>query len=534
MNEVLIFGHKKPDTDSVTSAIALAYFKRQLGINAYPYILGNINRETEFVLKKFGFKEPEFLNDTKLQIKDVSYHRDCLVNEDETILNTYKYMIKKNITGIPLVDKNKKFKGLVTSTIILKDIIDNNNIELNTTFDKIKQTISGTTINKINDEIKGFINANGAVLGANTIFITNKSDEILESAIKNKVKLIVLADNLKLSKALLDKAKNKKISIIKTKMSLEEVLKNISLSKSIKNLITKERFEEIAEEDYYDEFLNKSTKLGFNNYPVINKEGKCTGLLRITDINHVEKKKVILVDHNESAQSAFGLDEAEILEIIDHHQLGDVRTNKPINFRNMTVGSTNTIIYSMYNEKNISIPKRLAGLMLAGIISDTLALNSPTTTDYDIEAVKGLSKIAKIDYEKFAIEMFKHGTVLGDRSKEDLINEDFKVYSINNKRFAISQVFTLNHEEILNKKKDYIKVLEKIKVQKEYALVLFCLTDISTKGTYFLYTEKDKEKIAEAFKLEKVEQGFYVDKFVSRKQQIVPNIMNVLKNVGNR
>jgi len=241
---------------------------------------------------------------------------------------------------------------------------------------------------------------------------------------------------------------------------------------------------------------------------------------------------VILVDHNESSQSALGLEDADILEIIDHHQLGDLRTNKPINFRNMTVGSTNTIIYLMFNEKSISIPKRLAGIMLAGILSDTLILNSPTTTEYDIEAVNSLAEIAKVNYEKFAIEMFKNGTVLEDKNKEELINEDFKVYSINNKRFAISQVFTLNHEEILNKKKDYIKVLEKIKEQKEYELILFCLTDIKTKGTYFLYTESNKGKIANAFNLTKIEQGFYLEQFVSRKQQIVPIIMNALKNVG--
>lgn len=534
MNEILIFGHRKPDTDSVTAAIALAYYKNQLGFKAKPCILGNTNRETEFVLQKFGFKEPEFLNDTKLQIKDVNYHRNCFVNENETILNTYKYMINKNITGIPLIDNNHKFKGLITTTIILKNIIDNENLELNTSFDKIKETINGTTLNKVNEEIKGYINSNNEVIGNNTIYITNKVDENLEKTLNLKIKLLILSNNMKLSKALLELAIKYKINIIKTKLSLEDVLKYIPLSKSIKSIVNSDRFEEISEEDYYDEFLTKSTKLGYNNYPVINKEGKCTGLLRITDINHVERKKVILVDHNESSQSALGLDETEILEIVDHHQLGDVRTNKPINFRNMTVGSTNTIIFAMFNEKNIKIPKKIAGLMLGGILSDTLALNSPTTTEYDVEAVKNLARLVKINYEKFATEMFKQGTVLTDKTKEDLINEDFKVYSVNNKKFAISQVLTLNHEEILNKKKDYLKILEKIKEQKEFELVLFCLTDISSKGTYFLYTEKNKEKIKEAFNLDKIEQGFYINKIVSRKQQIVPLIMNSLKNVGNR
>ncbi|MBQ6687275.1 MAG: putative manganese-dependent inorganic diphosphatase [Bacilli bacterium] len=534
MNEILIFGHRKPDTDSVTAAIALSYYKNQLGFKSNPYILSNINRETEFVLQKFGFKDPEFLNDTKLQIKDINYHRGCFINENETILNTYKYMINKNVTGIPLIDKNYKFKGLITTTMILKNIVDNNSTELHSSFDKIQETINGTSVNKVNEEIKGFVNTNNEVIGSNTIYIANKIDDNLQKALNLKIKLLILSNNIKLSKALLEIAKNHKINIIKTKLSIEDVLKYIHLSTSIKHIVNNNRFEEIFEEDYYDDFLSKSTKLGYNNYPVINKEGKCTGLLRITDINHVERKKVILVDHNESSQSAFGLDEADILEIVDHHQLGDVRTNKPINFRNMTVGSTNTIIFSMFNEKNVKIPKKIAGIMLAGILSDTLALNSPTTTEYDIEAVKELANIAKINYEKFAIEMFKKGTVLTDKTKEDLINEDFKVYTLGNKKFAISQLLTLNHEEILTKKKEYIKILEKIKEQKEYELVLFCLTDISSKGTYFLYTEKNKEQIKEAFNLDKIEQGFYINKIISRKQQIVPVVMNALKNVGNR
>lgn len=532
MNEVLVFGHRKPDTDSVTSAIALAYYKRQLGINAKAYILGNINRETEYVLKRFGFDEPEFLNDTKLQIKDINYHRDYMINEEETIYNTYKYMLQKNITGIPLVDNKKKFKGLVTSTMICKNIIDGRFKELDATIENIAKTINGTISNKVDKHINGPIITDNEPEVNNAIYITNTLENTL-NALSNKAKLIILTDGIKVERIISKLAKENKVNIIKTPMTLTEVFKNINLSESIKSCISLDRFETIDEEDYYDDFLTKSTKLGFNNYPVIDKNGKCSGLLRITDINLVERKRVILVDHNELSQSAYGLDEADILEIIDHHQLGDLRTNKPINFRNMTVGSTNTIIYSMFKEQNIKIPKYLASIMLAGILSDTLILTSPTTTEFDINAVKGLAKIAKINYEKFGIEMFKNGTVLGDKSKEQLINEDFKVYSINDKKFAISQVFTLNHEEILNKKKDYIKILEKIKEQKEYELILFCLTDISNKGSYFLYTEKDKNKILDAFKLNKIEQGFYIDKCVSRKQQIVPLIMNALKNVGN-
>lgn len=530
MENILIFGHKKPDTDSVTSAIALAYLKNQLGFNAKPYILSNINRETEYVLKFFGFDEPEFLNDTKLQIKDINYHKDYIVEENESILNTYKYMIDRNITGIPLVNKTKKFSGLITSTMICKEVIDGNNNYLEATLTNILNSLKAKAITKFDNIIKGKISYNLEDCNGKEdyILITNN----LPNDLKH-LKTIIIYDNSSINRDFIKNAKNEQINIIKTELNFNEIIKNIGLSKSIKEIVSDERFEEIEEDDYYDEFLSKSTNLGYNNYPVVNKSGECCGLLRITDINQVARKKVILVDHNEMAQSALGLEEADILEIVDHHQLGDLRTNKPINFRNMTVGSTNTIIYSMFNENNIKIPKNLAGLMLAGIISDTLILTSPTTTEYDKNAVKNLAKIAKINYEKFGLEMFKNATLLGDKTKNDLINEDFKVYSINDKKFAISQVFTLNPEEILNKKKDYIKVLEKIKDQKDYSLVLLCLTDISTKGSYFLFTESDKSKVEEAFKINNIEQGFYAEKIVSRKQQIVPVITNALKNVNN-
>lgn len=531
MEHILIFGHKKPDTDSVTSAIALSYLKNQLGIKAKPYILSHINRETEYVLKYFGFNEPEFLNDTKLQIKDINYHRDYMVKDDESILNTYKYMINKNITGIPLVDDKKRFAGLITATMICKEVINGKKDYLKANLKKVLETISASSLIRVDNIVKGKIVYNTKCNPHNKelIIITNKLEEIVKLFKGNTINTAIIYGDILIPKEFLKFAKTNNIKLLTSTLSYEEIIRNLHLSQPIKNITTNERFVEILEDDYYDEFLTKSTKYGFNNYPVVNKEGKCSGLLRITDINHTNKKKVILVDHNDIAQSALGLEESEILEVIDHHQLGDLRTTKPINFRNMTVGSSNTIIYSMFGENNIKIPKKIAGIMLAGILSDTLILTSPTTTEFDRIAVKNLAKIAKTNYQKFGIDMFQNGTLLGDKTKVDLINEDFKVYTVNDKKFAISQLFTLNPNEILDKKKDYIKELEKIKMDKEYALVLFCLTDISKNGSYLLFTEKEKNIVSNAFNVETIEQGTFVSKIVSRKQQIVPTITNALK-----
>jgi len=286
MQEVLIFGHKKPDTDSVTAAIALAYYKRKIGINANPYILSHINRETEYVLKKFGFNEPEFLNDTKLQIKDINYHKDCIINEKESIYNTYKYMINKNITGIPLVDDEKKFKGIVTTTMILKGIVDGNDI-LETSIHNLTNSLNASIITNFNIIIKGKITVNEK-FNKDSICITD-NQSLIKKAIEKKVKLLVLTNNIEISKEFINLAKENKLNIIKTHLDYFTVHKNIHLSKYIKTLITEDRFEEVNEDDYYDDFVAKSTKLGYNNYPVINKEGTCKGLLRITDRNKRER-----------------------------------------------------------------------------------------------------------------------------------------------------------------------------------------------------------------------------------------------------
>ena len=224
-----------------------------------------------------------------------------------------------------------------------------------------------------------------------------------------------------------------------------------------------------------------------------------------------------------------GLDEADILEIVDHHKIGDLTTNQPINFRNMTVGSTNTIIYSLYKENKIEIPKDIAGLMISGILSDTLALTSPTTTSLDRTVVASLANIIGFDFNEFATEMFKAGTSLEGKTKNEIVNEDIKTFQVDDKKIAISQVFTLNFEEILNEKDEYIKIIEDIKVNKECDLVLLCVTDIIKNGSYIFYTEDNKEQIGLAFNIEDIHQGYYLPEFVSRKKQIVPNIMDIIK-----
>ena len=264
-------------------------------------------------------------------------------------------------------------------------------------------------------------------------------------------------------------------------------------------------------------------------HSIIGKNGTCKGLIRITEITDIRRKKVILVDHNELEQSAEGLDEAEIVEIVDHHNIGTISTRNPINFRNMAVGSTNTIIYYLYKENHIDIPKHIAGLMISGILSDTLALTSPTTTKTDKQIAKELAYIAGIDIDQYALEMFKAGTSLQGKTEEEIVMTDIKTYQVEEKKIAISQVFTLNFEEIYAKKDVYLSLIEEIQVEKEYDLVLLVVTDMIKNGSYVFYTRNNQERLEAAFSKEHLEQGYYLDGWVSRKKQFVPVVMDVLK-----
>jgi manganese-dependent inorganic pyrophosphatase len=537
MNDIYIFGHKKPDTDSVTSAIALSYLKNRIGMKTKPMVLGKINKETEFVLNYFKVEVPELLEDVKLQLKDVNYHKDCFVNELDSIINTYNYMTKMNITGVPIVDSNNKLRGLLTSKMIGEALINGNFTKLNTSYDNILEVLKGEEILKFDDEIIGNIIAaafrsttilNTTEFREDTIMIIGDRHSIIEAAVNSKIKLLIIVGNLDLKEEHLEIARQNRVNIIRTHYDTFHTAKLINLSNYVKNLIADSRNISFNENDYYDDFKRLSAKLGHNNYPVVDNSGKCLGLIRITDINKMSKKQVILVDHNDINQSVEGLEEAEVLEIVDHHNLGSLTTNMPINFRNMTVGSTNTILYSLYNENNVAIPPGIAGLMLSGIISDTLKFTSPTTTEYDKFVAQKLSLIANIYIDDYASRMFKAGTDLNGKSTSEIIQGDIKTYEVNGKKIAISQVITLASDEALKQKDEYIKELNHMK-EMGYDVILLSITDILKDGSYIFFNEESKDIIASMFGFENIEEGYFFNKCLSRKKQLVPLIMSTVK-----
>lgn len=534
--ETYIFGHRKPDTDSVTSAIALSYLKNERGHKTKPVVLDSINKETEFVLNYFNVEVPEFLNDVKLKVEDVNYYKNCFVNENASIQETYEYLKEMNITGVPIVNNNQELLGLVTVKMIGNELVSGEFTKLHTSYNNLLKTLNATEVLKFDDEIDGEIIAaafrsttilNTLDINKKTIMIVGDRHSVIEYAIENKAKLIIIVGGMKIKKEHLELAKKNKVNIISTDYDTFHTTKLIGLSGYVKTLLKKARTQKIEAKDYLDEFIELASKQGYNNYPIV-ENNKCLGLIRITDIKDKNKRKVILVDHNEMEQSVVGIEEAEITEIVDHHNIGAITTTAPINFRNMKVGSTNTIVYMMYKENNIEIPKHIAGLMLSGILSDTLKFTSPTTTNTDILTAYALAEICNVDIDKYSMEMFKAGTNLEGKTAEDIILTDMKVYPIEDKKIAISQVFTLSSELMLEKKEEYIKVLNDLKENKGYTMCILCLTDIIKNGSYIMYDEASKNKVQEAFELEEIYEGIYNDGILSRKKQIVPKVMRYL------
>ncbi|MBD9105187.1 putative manganese-dependent inorganic diphosphatase [bacterium] len=538
MEKVYIFGHQKPDTDSITSAISLSYLKNKLGMHTVPARLGEINDETKYVLKYFNVATPMFIEDVKLQLKDLNYHKDYFINQNVSIKQAYDYMTEKGITGIPVVDDNKKFVGLVTVKTIFKDLINGDFSYLHTSYNNILNTLEGEEVLKFDEEITGNLMAaayrsatiiNNVPLEKNHILIVGDRYSVIEYAIMSKVKLLIVVGNGEINEEHLNLARENHVNIIRTKFDTFHTTKVIGLANYLKNVIPSDRPYTFDEGTYYDDFVVKTSKLKHNNYPIIGKNDICKGLIRITEITDKRRKKVILVDHNELEQSAEGLEEADIIEIVDHHKIGNISTKNPINFRNMSVGCTNTIIYLMYQENNVEIPREIAGVMLSGILSDTLALTSPTTTDLDRQVVFSLAKIVDIDYQKYALDMFKAGTSLQGKTIEEIVNTDIKGFANDDLTFAVSQVFTLDIDSILARKEEYIDYINELAKNKEYRLVLLVVTDIIRNGSYLFYTDGSSEIISDGFDIIDMKQGTYVDGVVSRKKQVVPAIMDVIR-----
>ena len=538
MSKVLVFGHQKPDTDSVTSAIVLSYLKNQLGLDTEPRVLGDLNNETKFALDYFKFDSPKYLNDVRLQVKDVDYTKDCFLQENDSIFKGYKYMNETNIGTIPVVDNEGKYKGAVSMKDVASNLINNDLRKIDTSYDNLLEALNGKEILRFDKEIKGNIISpsyrsttfkENIKIDEESVLITGDRHSIIEYAVENSASIIILTNGVKMKKEHLEIAKKNHVDVISTKHDGLTTANLVVLSNYIKNKMKTKEIVYINENDALGEVLDLANKKKYSNYPVVDNEGKCLGVFRVSMAYSRHPKQVILVDHNEKEQSVIGLDEAEIIEIVDHHKIGNIGTNMPINFRNMPLGCTETILYLMFKEHNVKIPKKYAGLMMSGIISDTLLLTSPTTTEVDKEALEELSKIAGVNYREYGMEMFKAGSSMEGKSISEIIHGDFKNFMVDNQKVGIGQVSTMSTEEIMSKQDEFISELNEEAEERYTAIALF-VTDILKNGSYIFFNDNAKDLYSNSVGMENIEQGHFFEGLVSRKKQIVPKLMNYLDN----
>jgi manganese-dependent inorganic pyrophosphatase len=332
MEKILVFGHQKPDTDSVTSAIVLANLKNKLNINAEARVLGDISNETKFVLDYFKIDTPKYLNDVRLQIKDTDYTKDCFLKENDSIFKAYNYMNKTKIGTIPVIDAQKHFKGAVSMKDVAGNLISGDLGKLNTSYDNLLEALNGTEILRYDSEIKGniILPSNRSTtfkdnikIDRESVLIVGDRHSLIEYGVNNSASIIILTNGVQMKKEHLEIAKKNNVDVISTKYDAVTTSNLVVLSNYIKDKVKKNEIIYINENDALSDVLDIASKKKYSNYPVVNNEGECLGLFRISMADKKHPKKVILVDHNEKEQSVVGLDEAEIIEIVDHHKIGN-------------------------------------------------------------------------------------------------------------------------------------------------------------------------------------------------------------------
>lgn len=544
---IYITGHKNPDSDSICSALAYAEYKNADGnLNAIPVRLGEINRETKFILNYFGVDEPILLETVRLSVEDLDFDKIAPVSPDISLRMALDIMKNNNINSIPIIDENDKLAGVVTISDIIQSYIDvwDNRIlgKSGTSIDNIIDTLSAEPItipNNLNPfrgkllvlamEPKSVVE----YIEDGDIAICGDREDVQNLAIDSNISLIILTGNAKISEGIVKSAKDKDITIISTPHDTFTTSRLITQSVPISYVMTTENIVLFNLDDLVDDVKVQMSQTRYRTYPVIddNDNNKVVGLISRYHLISSIKKKVILVDHNERSQSVDGLEECEILEIIDHHRVADVFTGNPIYFRNEPVGSTATIIGSILFENGRRPSKKMAGVLAAAIISDTLLFRSPTSTNTDKIMLKRLSRIADLNVEEFAMEMFKAGTSLVDETPEDLLSQDFKAFTIGEDRIGIAQVYTMDPDSLKDMKEDLIFSMENRLKDNQYSIFILMLTDIFNQASEIVIVGHNKELVAKAFGETLVNNSFYAPDVLSRKKQVVPPITNALTNI---
>ena len=540
---VYVSGHRNPDTDSICSAIAYSYLLNATNkYNAIPVRLGEINRETEYVLKRFGVEHPVLLKTVKQKVEDLNYDKVTVFSKDLT-LKTARFLLKQqNLKSAPILDEHGQLLGLLSTSNIIEGYMDQWDSEVlkkaKTPVENVIDTLEANVI-YLNESLKvveGDIHI-AAMSGSeakkriheNDVVIVggDRSDD-LEELISVKPSLIVLTGSLTADENVVKKCEEQGISIISTPFNTYQTSQQIVQAIPVEYVMIKGDIKTFSTDDTLDYMKEVMSETRYRGYPVIDLNNRCVGSISRFALLKGLRKKVILVDHNERGQSIPGIEEADILEIVDHHRVADIQTVGPLMFRGEPLGSTATIVTKMFDELDVEMPSHIAGLLLGAVVSDTLLFKSPTCTPVDTKIAKKLAKIAGVDIQEFAMEMFKAGTSLVGKTVDEIFNQDFKKFSFDNLQVGVAQVNSMDIEGFLPYKKDMLDYMNKFAEDNNLEFTLLLLTDIINANSEIFVGGPRPELVEKAFNVQLTEcQGTLVG-VISRKKQVVPAITAVM------
>lgn len=539
---VYITGHKNPDTDSICSAIAYSYLKQQIGINAQAVKLGSINTETQYILNRFNFDTPRTFYNIKPTIKDIDFDDAILVLEDEPIKDVYKKLLVNNKAVAAVVKVDGELVGVVSLSDITHALLSLSRQEYNlfasASFENIVKAVDGVAIyNSGFYQPSGVVSIASSVLGdltedefKNRIAITSTRVSTQINAILAKVTMVISTSSEGFEEEVIELAKKHKTNLVATKKDLIAVAQNISSAISCKEIMTQRKVVTFSLYDYVDDVRERINKSRHRAYPIVDRQNRVMGFISRYHVLNARRKKLILLDHQEANQSIDGVAEADILEIIDHHKLGDIKTNRPIYFRNEICGATSTIISQLFEENSIEIPKDYASILLSAIISDTMNFHSPTTKIKDRRQAEMLADIAEVDIEELAYDILKVSASISKKTADEIITNDMKLFSLSSYKIAIGQINTLDKSEVLKVKKNVESEYRDYIENKGADLGILLFTLIDGKGSYMITVGENKDLLNQAFeKVAKEEDGIlYLPKVMSRKQQVIPIISHNL------
>ena len=543
--KIYILGHKNPDTDSICSAIAYADIKNRSN-DGRKYIAkraGQINEETEYVLKRFGVDAPGYLPDVGTQVRDMEIRETPGVPHSISIKDAWAIMKETNAVTLPITKEDGQLEGLITTGDIAKSYMDaHDNYFLSnarTQYRSIANTVEGKIVT---GNGHGYFLRGKVVIGAT---LPEKLGEYLEEddlvilgdryedhlcAIEENVSCIIVCNNAEVAEDIQEAATKNDCVIIRSPLDTFTIARLINQSIPVKHIMKKDNLITFQTDDFTDQIKEVMVKNRHRAFPVVNKHGKYIGTVSRRNLLGMKKKEVILVDHNERSQAVGNIEAAEILEIIDHHRIGSIETMSPIVFRNQPVGCTATIMHQMYVERNLEVSPAIAGLLCAAIISDTLMFRSPTCTHRDKMAAGALALVAGINIEEFAKEMFTAGSNLKGKTTEGIFYQDFKRFTTEQVNFGVGQISSMNQDELLSLKKRLIPFMKKECGKNGITMVFIMLTNILEETSEIIcYGDGSGRLVEDAFNVKEENGGYILPGVVSRKKQLIPEFITALQ-----